>query len=71
MPDRVTLKIPRPLYEKLQNVVEGTGYRSVNEFVVHVLRDLVSEVRSPEDSELSNRVIELVKKRLRNLGYLD
>jgi len=71
MPDRVTLKIPRPLYEMLQNVVEGTGYRSVNEFVVHVLRDLVSEVRSPEDSELSNRVIELVKKRLRNLGYLD
>lgn len=71
MPDRVTLKIPRPLYEKLQHVVEGTGYRSVNEFVVHVLRDLVSEVRSPEDSELSNRVIELVKKRLRNLGYLD
>jgi metal-responsive CopG/Arc/MetJ family transcriptional regulator len=71
MTDRVTLKIPRPLYEKLQNVIEGTGYRSVNEFVVHVLRDLVSEVRTQPDAELSTREIELIKKRLRNLGYLD
>ncbi len=40
--ERVTLKIPRPLYEKLRVIISGSGFRSVNEFVVYVLRDLVS-----------------------------
>ena len=34
----VTLKIPRPLYERLAHVIEGTGFRSVTEFCVFVLR---------------------------------
>jgi Arc/MetJ-type ribon-helix-helix transcriptional regulator len=38
----VTLKIPRQLYEKLQVIIAGTGFHSVTEFVVYVLRDLVS-----------------------------
>ncbi|MCS6927581.1 MAG: ribbon-helix-helix domain-containing protein [Candidatus Binatia bacterium] len=38
----VTIKIPRPLYEKLQAVIDGTGFHSVTEFIVYVLRDLVS-----------------------------
>ena len=39
--DDVTLKIPRPLYERLRQVIEGTGFHSVTEFCVYVLRDLV------------------------------
>ena len=38
----VTLKIPRPLYERLKQVIEGSGFHSVTEFAVYVLRDLVS-----------------------------
>jgi hypothetical protein len=38
----VTLKIPRPLYLQLKQVIEGSGFHSVTEFVVYVLRDLVS-----------------------------
>jgi hypothetical protein len=38
----VTLKIPRQLYEKLQVIIADTGFHSVTEFVVYVLRDLVS-----------------------------
>jgi hypothetical protein len=41
----VTLKIPRPLYERLQQLVEGTGFRSVTEFSVYVLRDLAAQPR--------------------------
>jgi metal-responsive CopG/Arc/MetJ family transcriptional regulator len=67
--DRVTLKIPRPLYEKLKHAVEGTGFRSVNEFVIHVLRDLVAETGSAP-AVLTAREIELIRARLRNLGYL-
>jgi Arc/MetJ-type ribon-helix-helix transcriptional regulator len=67
--DRVTLKIPRPLYDKLRRTVEGTGFRSVNEFVTHVLRDLVAE-KGETPAALTQREIELIRARLRNLGYL-
>ncbi len=67
--DRVTLKIPRPLYERLKRVIEGTGFRSVNEFVVHVLRDLVAEVGG-EPAELTPEEIRIIRDRLRKLGYL-
>lgn len=39
---QVTLKIPRPLYDRLKIVIEGSGFHSVTEFAVYVLRDLVS-----------------------------
>lgn len=70
MSDRVTLKIPRPLYEKLKQVIEGTGYRSVNEFVVYVLRDLMSDLPAKEAPTLTEKEIEIVRDRLRKLGYL-
>ncbi len=40
--DQVTLKIPRPLYEQLKQVIADSGFHSVTEFAVYVLRDLVS-----------------------------
>ncbi len=76
MVDKVTIKIPKPLYEKLKKVIEGTGYSSVTEFVVYVLRDLIS-VDSMQKSQqegmvqLTEEEIRAIKKRLRNLGYMD
>jgi hypothetical protein len=67
--DRVTLKIPRPLYEKLKTVIEGSGFRSVNEFVVYVLRDLVALKRGEPEKDLSKDEIDAIKQRLKNLGY--
>jgi len=49
--DRVTLKIPRPLYGKIKTIIEGSGFSSVNEFVVYILRDLISV--SKDKKELS------------------
>ena len=45
MPDsssQVTLKIPRELYNRLKGIIADTGFRSVTEFAVYVLRDLAS-----------------------------
>jgi metal-responsive CopG/Arc/MetJ family transcriptional regulator len=67
--DRVTLKIPRPLYKRLGQVIEGTGFRSVNEFVVYVLRDIMAET-DETPTALTPREVELLRERLRNLGYL-
>jgi hypothetical protein len=69
MTERVTLKIPRPLYLRLREVIQDTGFRSVNEFVVHVLRDLVSELGEPPTT-LTPKEIEAIRTRLRKLGYL-
>jgi Arc/MetJ-type ribon-helix-helix transcriptional regulator len=65
--DRVTLKIPRPLYNQIKAVIEKSGFSSVNEFVVYVLRDLVST--SKDKKELSPEEIEAIRQRLKNLGY--
>lgn len=67
--DKVTLKIPRPLYNKLQKIIKETGFSSVNEFIVYILRDLVSLQKSDE-KELSAEEVRLIKERLKNLGYL-
>lgn len=45
---QVTLKIPRPLYDQLKQVIGGSGFHSVTEFAVYVLRDLVSHHRAGE-----------------------
>jgi len=68
---RVTIKIPRPLYERLQEMIEGTGFSSVTDFIVYVLRDLAAGGKlTHEETDLSPAEIELVRRRLRLLGYL-
>jgi hypothetical protein len=71
--DDVTLKIPRPLYERLRQVIEGTGFHSVTEFSVYVLRDLVSgQAPSPRDEDgLTQEEITAIRRRLQALGYLE
>ena len=71
-PADVTLKIPRPLYEQLGQVIEGTGFKSVTEFAVYVLRDLVaSHGASEQGDQLSRDEIDAVRRRLQALGYLE
>ena len=66
--DKVTLKIPRHLYKRLGEIIEKSGFRSVNEFVVYVLRDLAS-ANFVEKEGLTKEEIEVIRKRLENLGY--
>jgi Arc/MetJ-type ribon-helix-helix transcriptional regulator len=68
--DKVTIKIPRPLYENLSKIIEGGGFNSVTEFIVYILRDLISSRSIKKEPSLSQEEIELVKKRLKSLGYL-
>jgi hypothetical protein len=69
-PDKVTIKIPRPLYDKVVAVIEDSGYNSVTDFVVYVMRDLMAshEVSGKDSSHALE--IEKVKQRLRAMGYI-
>ena len=68
----VTLKIPAELYENLSQLIVNTGFRSVTEFAVHVLRDVVAGGKLDKGtSGLTDREVEAVRQRLRALGYIE
>ncbi|MHC4261528.1 MAG: ribbon-helix-helix domain-containing protein [Planctomycetota bacterium] len=67
---KVTVKIPRPLYRKIQAVVEGSGFNSPTDFIVYVLRDLMGEHDEADRSEFTQEELDEVKRKLKNLGYL-
>ncbi len=77
---KVTIKIPRALYNRLREIIEGSGFDSVTDFVVYVLRDLAASDRTkaalpagsgdPAKEGLTQQEIEAVRKRLKSLGYL-
>lgn len=89
--DKVTIKIPRVLFNRLERVIAGTGFGSVTEFVVYVLRDLAASPRLADPrplppvpqaaqapyasgeakEELTPREVELIRERLRSLGYIE
>jgi len=68
----VTLKIPVELYENLSKLIENTGFRSVTEFAVHVLRDVAAGgTLQKGESGFTAREVEIVRERLKALGYLE
>ncbi|OGP64456.1 MAG: CopG family transcriptional regulator [Deltaproteobacteria bacterium RBG_13_53_10] len=67
---KVTIKIPRPLYENLSEVIKGSGFNSVTEFIVYVLRDISSSKSIKHEPSFSKDEIEIIRKRLKSLGYL-
>jgi Arc/MetJ-type ribon-helix-helix transcriptional regulator len=72
--DRVTIKIPRELYDKVAERIEETGFRSVSEFVIHVIRDITASGKlTPAESpdSLNQEEIQMVRERLKTLGYIE
>ncbi len=67
---KVTIKIPRPLYRKVEQVVEGSGFNSPTDFIVFVLRDLMGEAESQDKTDLGASELEELKRKLKKLGYL-
>ena len=69
--DKVTIKIPRPLYNKVHQLIEGSGFNSPTDFVVYVLRDVLSESGREDKETFSPEELVALKQKPRNLGYLD
>lgn len=70
MSDRVSIKIPRPLYNRLQAVIGDSGFSSPTDFIVFVLRDLVGSLDPGGEAELDQDELVAIRKKLHNLGYL-
>jgi hypothetical protein len=68
--NKASIKIPRPLYNSLKGLIDDSGFNSVNDFIVYVLRDIVANTPTDKENHLRQEEIETIKERLRNLGYL-
>lgn len=78
---RVTVKIPRPLYRRIQLVIDGSGFSSPTDFIVYVLRDLLggveAEARAGKSAgadalaEMAPEELKEIQRKLKNLGYLE
>jgi len=69
--DKVTIKIPRPLYTKVQQLIDESGFNSPTDFIVYVLRDVLSERGVVDPERLTPYELAAIKQKLRRLGYLD
>ena len=71
MENKVTIKIPRELYKRLSQMIKGTGFSSVTEFIVFVMRNLASAGEISGEERLTAEEVKAIRERLRRLGYLE
>ena len=71
MENKVTIKIPRELYQRLGQMIKGTGFSSVTEFIVFVMRNLASAGEIGGEEKLTAEEVKAIRERLRRLGYLE
>jgi len=60
MVEYVNIPVPKPLYERLVKTLEGSGYRSVTEYIIFLIRKVLPDLESKE-----------TERRLRALGYIE
>ena len=63
--------LPAELYSRIEERAKTTGFGSVDEYIIFVLKEVLKEEREEEESVLSEEEEDEVKQRLRALGYLD
>jgi hypothetical protein len=69
--DKVTIKIPRPLYNRVQQLIDDSGFNSPTDFIVYVLRDVLSQSGANHADRFTPEELAAIKEKLRRLGYLD
>ena len=70
MGKKATIKIPKQLYNSLKKQIEGSGFSSVTDFIVYVMRDIAATGKLDNDATLTKGEISEIRRRLKQLGYL-
>ena len=66
MSDKVQIKISKELYDKVKEKIAGTSITTVEEYI-----ELLLENEFPEETEYTAEEEELIRERLRRLGYIE
>jgi len=64
-----TISIPTVLFKKAQEKIKGTSFPSVSSFIAYILREILAGKKGGE--ALTKEDEKKVKKRLKDLGYLE
>jgi len=64
--EKVSIKIPRSLYRKIEEKIAGTSFSSVEDYVIAKL-----ENEFPAETVYSKEEEEMIRERLRRLGYIE
>ncbi len=68
------VKIPVPLYNRIEKRLPKTEFKSVSEYVTFLIRETLENIENDENSTKKDFTPEEekeIEKRLRNLGYID
>lgn len=67
-----TVSIPESLFRRIEKIIEGSGFKSVSEFVTFVLRQVVADMEAEKLREegLTEEEKKAIVDRLKRLGYL-
>ena len=67
-----TVSIPESLFKRIEKLIEGSGFRSVSEFVTFVLRQVVADMEAEKlkGEGLTEEERKAIIERLKRLGYL-
>ena len=64
--EKVSISVPRSLYQKIEEKIAGTSFSSVEEYVIRKL-----ENEFPAEPVYSKEEEEMIRERLRRLGYIE
>ena len=65
------IKISDELYEKIEKNLSDYGFETVDEYVEFILKEVLEDKSEGDEQVFSEEEEEIIKKRLRDLGYLD
>ena len=64
--EKVAVSISKELHEKVEKKISGTSITTVEEYI-----QLLLENEFPEETEYTKEEEELIRERLRRLGYIE
>ena len=66
------MSIPESLFKRIEKLIEGSGFKSVSEFVTFVLRQVVADMEAEKlkGEGLTEEEKKAIIERLKRLGYL-
>ena len=67
MAKHTTISIPEPLYQKVKEFIEGTGFTSSSDFVTFMLREIFMDAELKQKNTKDKK---LIYERLKALGYV-
>ena len=59
------------LWQAIKERIKGTGFSSVTDFIVFVIRDIVASGSIQKESTLTKTEIDQIRQRLKSLGYIE